>query len=170
MINDRDEGLVLDTPVARVEVRGASLGVTRLSFLEAEHSDGDNRAESESVTHWENSVCSWFDVYFSGEDLTFSPLLRPEGTGFQREVWTALRAIPPAQTRTYGEVAEAIGRKGAARAVGQACARNPIPILVPCHRVVPAGEGIGEYSGAEGVKQELLEHELLHFTGDDGCS
>lgn len=80
---------------------------------------------------------------------------------FDREVLEALREIPPGRVMTYGEVAHKIGRPNAARAVGSACARNPAPIIIPCHRVVPASGGLGNYSGGKGpdTKAKLLDRE-----------
>ncbi len=80
---------------------------------------------------------------------------------FEREVLAALRRIPLGQLRTYGEIARAIGQPGAARAVGAACARNPVPLLIPCHRVVRSDGGLGGYSltGGVALKRRLLESE-----------
>ena len=81
------------------------------------------------------------------------------GTAFQRRVWEELRRIPLGETRTYGEIAAAIGAPGASRAVGSACGANPVPVVVPCHRVVPASGGIGNYGLGPDRKRRLLEHE-----------
>jgi len=81
------------------------------------------------------------------------------GTAFQRRVWEALRRIPRGETRTYGQVAAAIGSPKASRAVGTACATNPVPIVVPCHRVVPASGGVGNYGLGPERKRTLLERE-----------
>ena len=81
------------------------------------------------------------------------------GTAFQRRVWEELRRIPAGETRTYAQVAAAIGNPRAARAVGRACATNPAPVVVPCHRVVPASGGLGNYSMGVERKQALLERE-----------
>jgi AraC family transcriptional regulator, regulatory protein of adaptative response / methylated-DNA-[protein]-cysteine methyltransferase len=81
------------------------------------------------------------------------------GTAFQRRVWTALRAIPRGQTRTYGEVADAVGVPGAARAVGAACGANTVMLLVPCHRVVGAGGSLGGFGAGLDRKRALLELE-----------
>ena len=80
-------------------------------------------------------------------------------TAFQRRVWQALRAIPPGETRTYAEVARVIGRPGAARAVGAACARNPLALVIPCHRVVRGDGGLGGYAWGVGRKRRLLQRE-----------
>lgn len=84
------------------------------------------------------------------------------GTAFQRRVWEALRAIPSGTTRTYGDIAEAIGQPRAARAVGHACAVNPAPVVVPCHRVVGA-HGLGGFSGGLPRKRSMLEREAAPF-------
>lgn len=81
------------------------------------------------------------------------------GTAFQRRVWEELQRIPAGETRTYGEVAEAIGAPRAARAVGSACGSNPVPVVVPCHRVVPASGGVGNYGLGPQRKRAILEKE-----------
>ena len=85
--------------------------------------------------------------------------LAPRGTAFQQEVWDALRAIPAGETRSYGEVAAALGRPGASRAVGAATGRNPISIIVPCHRLVGASGAMTGYAGGVDRKRWLLDHE-----------
>jgi AraC family transcriptional regulator of adaptative response/methylated-DNA-[protein]-cysteine methyltransferase len=82
-----------------------------------------------------------------------------QGTAFQRRVWEELRRIPIGETRTYGDVAATIGSPGASRAVGSACGANPVPVVVPCHRVVPATGGIGNYGLGPHRKRHLLERE-----------
>lgn len=87
------------------------------------------------------------------------PLDLTTGTDFQRRVWLDLRSIPPGRTKTYAEVARSIGRPKAMRAVGQACGANPIPVLIPCHRVVAAQGGLGGFSGPAAWKIKLLNRE-----------
>jgi len=98
------------------------------------------------------------NAYFDGDLETFDLPLAPGGTAFQQKVWQAMQAIPFGDVKTYGAIAKEIG--SAARAVGMGCGANPIPVLIPCHRVV-AGNGLGGYSGEGGLgtKQHLLEHE-----------
>lgn len=103
------------------------------------------------------------DEYFKGRPVVFSVPLNPSGTAFDRAVWNALSAIPWGEKLSYGEVASSIGKSGAARAVGGACGRNPIPIIVPCHRVLQSGGFIGGYSGGAGVKEKLLALEGIPF-------
>jgi O-6-methylguanine DNA methyltransferase len=87
------------------------------------------------------------------------PLDLCAGSEFQRRVWRALRRIPPGRTATYGQIAQAIGHPRAVRAVGGACGANPIPVLIPCHRVVAAGGGLGGFSGGLAWKRLLLARE-----------
>ncbi len=99
-------------------------------------------------------------LYFEGSYCGFSQKLTfISGTEFEREVWSALSLIPFGETRTYKWVAETIGRAGAVRAVGQALSKNPIPIVVPCHRVIESGGSIGGYALGVNTKVRLLEME-----------
>ena len=98
--------------------------------------------------------------YLAGRRTAFSLPLAPEGgTPFQRQVWRALEAIPFGETRTYGQIAAAVGSPKAVRAVGQANHRNPIPIFIPCHRVVGADGTLTGYAGGLELKRSLLELE-----------
>lgn len=96
------------------------------------------------------------DEYFAGTRREFTLELRPHGTAFQLRVWRALQAIPFGTLRNYGDIARAIGQPNATRAVGQANGRNPLPIIVPCHRVIASDGTIGGYTGGLGIKQRLL--------------
>jgi methylated-DNA-[protein]-cysteine S-methyltransferase len=109
-------------------------------------------------------LCDRVLAAMAGESVDFEDIGLPPGTDFQRQVWRATRAIPPGRVRTYGEIAAAIGRPAAARAVGQAMRRNPQPIITPCHRVVGSC-GLGGFGGHgpagvwPGIKARLLEAE-----------
>lgn len=94
--------------------------------------------------------------YFAGTRKTFSVPLNPAGTDFQHAVWAALRAIPYGETRSYGEIAAAVGNPKAARAVGNANNKNPILILTPCHRVIGAGGTLVGFGAGLPVKEALL--------------
>jgi methylated-DNA-[protein]-cysteine S-methyltransferase len=101
-----------------------------------------------------------FDRYFSGVLTEFDlPLSVTTGSDFERAVWRAIAAIPYAQMRTYGQIAADVGDPGAARAVGVACNRNPLPVVVPCHRVVGAGGKLVGFGGGLPRKRFLLELE-----------
>lgn len=99
--------------------------------------------------------------YFAGRPPVL-PALDLHGSDFDLLVWNALTTIPWGETITYGELADRIGRPGAARAVGAANGRNPVAILVPCHRVVAAGGALGGYAGGLARKRWLLAHEAGH--------
>ena len=97
--------------------------------------------------------------YFSGKRRDFDLPLSYDGSEFRVSVLDALRDIPYGETRTYAQVAEAVGSPRAYRAVGTACAENPLPIVIPCHRVVPTAGGVGSYAGGSSMKRRLLEFE-----------
>ena len=99
-------------------------------------------------------------AYFAGDLDALAELpVDPQGTPFQQKVWAALREIPPGRTTAYHELARRVRSREAARAVGAACGANPIWIVIPCHRVVAAGGGLGGYGGGLRRKRWLLEHE-----------
>jgi len=98
--------------------------------------------------------------YFGGGKISFPDVIDlSEATPFQRKVWQAARLIPYGETRSYRWLAEKIGKPKAARAVGQALGRNPLPIIVPCHRVVASNGGLGGFTGGVEIKKRLLELE-----------
>jgi methylated-DNA-[protein]-cysteine S-methyltransferase len=99
------------------------------------------------------------DAYFAGALTRFTLLLAPRGSQFQQRVWTALQDIPYGETESYGELAERIGSPGAARAVGLANGKNPIGIVIPCHRVVGADGKLTGYGGGLDRKKQLLDLE-----------
>ena len=102
------------------------------------------------------------DAYFAGERTTFTVPLDGAGTDWQRAVWRALVEIPYGATCGYGELAHALGRPTASRAVGAANGRNPIPVIVPCHRVIGKDGTLTGYAGGLAIKQWLLAHETKH--------
>ena len=97
--------------------------------------------------------------YFAGRRHVFALALAPRGTAFQRMVWDALLRIPYGETRGYGELARALGRPSASRAVGAANGRNPLAIIVPCHRLIGASGALTGYGGGLPAKRWLLDHE-----------
>ena len=97
--------------------------------------------------------------YHTGRRTRFTVPVAPRGTRFQKKVWEALCRIPYGKSTTYGELAKQIGSPRATRAVGQALKRNPVPILIPCHRILAARGKIGGFAGGLDEKRRLLEHE-----------
>lgn len=100
-----------------------------------------------------------FDAYFAGRLQRFTLPLAARGTAFQQAVWQALCDIPYGETRSYGEIARAIGKPSTSRAVGAANGRNPLSIIVPCHRVIGQNGSLTGYAGGLPIKQELLRLE-----------
>jgi len=142
---------------------GRSVGALRLpdtsapaAPAEGEHRDDDAFAEARAQ----------LTEYFAGARTTFDLHLAPTGTPFQLQVWDALCRIPYGSTASYGEVAAAIGRPGASRAVGLANGRNPIAIIVPCHRVIGADGRLVGYGGGLDRKRYLLELEASALDGN----
>jgi methylated-DNA-[protein]-cysteine S-methyltransferase len=111
---------------------------------------------------WQRDDAAFADVraqlneYLAGARVAFDLRLNPRGTTFQQAVWAALRQIPFGETRTYSDIARAIGRPRAVRAVGAANGRNPLPIVVPCHRVVGSDGSLTGYAGGLEAKAHLL--------------
>lgn len=106
------------------------------------------------------SAADQLDAYFAGQLTRFDVPLAPRGSEFQRRVWAALQEIPYGRTESYGELAERIGSPGGARAVGLANGKNPIGIIIPCHRVVGADGSLTGYGGGLDRKKTLLDLEL----------
>lgn len=98
-------------------------------------------------------------AYFDGRLIRFSAPLHPQGTPFDMKVWEAVQRIPLGETRSYQQIAHEVGNPQGCRAVGGANRRNPIPLLIPCHRVIMKDGGIGGYAGRVGVKEWLLRFE-----------
>lgn len=112
------------------------------------------------VRSWHSITVRALKSVLAGKDAgELPPLDLSAGTDFQRAVWSAMRTIRSGQTLSYGEIARAIGKPKAVRAVGGACGANPIPVLVPCHRVLAANRKIGGFSGGLDWKRQLLERE-----------
>jgi methylated-DNA-[protein]-cysteine S-methyltransferase len=142
-----------ESPIGLLEVRGSSRGVFSILFAEKE--------EEDASLHESLQPCiDQLHSYFSGNTHDFHSLpLAIQSTDFQLKVWEHLLRIPYGETLTYGEVAAAIGEPKAVRAVGTAVGRNPLTLLIPCHRVLPASGKIGEYAHGSWRKEWLLEHE-----------
>ncbi|GLY25754.1 methylated-DNA--[protein]-cysteine S-methyltransferase [Micromonospora sp. NBRC 101691] len=144
---------VLDTPIGELSVAVDDTAVCGVHFGRME-SAGPPRDELSRRTVAE------LDAYFAGELVEFTvPVVARRGSEFERAVWREMTHIPYGETVTYGEVAKAVGDAGAARAVGVACNRNPLPVIVPCHRIVGAGGKLVGFGGGLPRKVHLLELE-----------
>ncbi len=144
-----------ETPLGRMGMGEEGGRITNLWFEGSEVPAGAAEEETEVLTEAHRQL----DAYLAGELKEFSLPLAPRGTGFQREVWEALRRIPYGETASYKEIAEAVGRPRAFRAVGMANNRNPIPVIIPCHRVIGSDGGLVGYGGGLDLKRRLLDLE-----------
>ena len=119
----------------------------------------DETAKSECETPIIKEIKKQLDEYFSGNRKSFNIKLTPKGTDFQKKVWKELIKIPFGETKSYSEIAIAIGNKKAQRAVGSACNKNPIMIIIPCHRIILKDGELGKFAYGNMIKQKLFEIE-----------
>ena len=155
--------IVVQTSLGRIGIEFSSRGLTRLRLRPARARSGDR---TESAPAWLPRLTRDLRRYADGRVVAWNiPIDLSGGTLFQRRVWQAMRQIPRGQTRSYAWVAGKIGRPHACRAVGAACGANPIPIIVPCHRVVASDGSLGGYTGGLVRKKQLLRMERAPFTG-----
>jgi methylated-DNA-[protein]-cysteine S-methyltransferase len=152
----------LSTPVGELMLCADDDGLTHLVLPGAarppqptgvEENDG---GQDVGIHHHLLEAATQLDEYFAGERTSFELALDPQGTPFQRKVWLALADIPYGETISYAELARRIGSPKAFRAVGQANGKNPLAIILPCHRVITSDGTIGGYGGGLPMKRELL--------------
>ncbi len=143
-----------------------SLTLPQPSPQEVRHRLGDSLDYADLSPHLFGDLVQRLRAYFSGEQVTFPDELDlSAATPFQHTVWQKTRLIPYGETRSYGWVAGQIKQPGAARAVGQALGRNPLPVIIPCHRVVASDGKLGGYTGGLETKEYLLRLETSARTG-----
>ena len=149
------------SPVGALTLTSDGEHLTGVYFAEHRHAPEDLGAEValDDAPQVLRDTAAQLAEYFRGDRRDFDLPVAAPGTDFQRRVWALLRTIPYGRTWSYGQLAEAVGSPGAARAVGLANGRNPVSIVVPCHRVVGADGSITGYGGGVGRKQQLLDLE-----------
>lgn len=145
-----------------LRLRATTSGLTGITFVESRNVSARPNAVTERARQQ-------LAEYFAGERRDFDLPLTPEGTDFQRRVWEALTTIPYGQTRNYGEIAGQLHCRGGQRAVGAANGRNPLSIVVPCHRVIGSDGRLTGYAGGIHRKQWLLAHERGGATRSAGA-
>ena len=165
--DDMERMLFIETPVGKLGITASDEAVTRIFFGREYRNRRRPRNAPETCTPETAGplllqAAAELAEYFAGTRREFTLPLAPAGTPFQQAVWEALRTIPYGETRTYGQIAAQIGRPTACRAVGMANNRNPIAIVVPCHRVVGSTGALVGYAGGLGVKTHLLNLEKAH--------
>lgn len=148
---------IIDSPIGPLTLAGRGPVLTNLRMVDQTYEP--SRADWVRDDRLLPDVVDQLDAYFAGDRTDFDLQLDLGGSEFQRRVWKALLTIPYGETRSYGEIAQQIGAAGAARAVGLANGRNPISIIVPCHRVIGAGGSLTGYGGGLDKKRTLLQIE-----------
>ena len=142
----------------------SEFGLCRIRFPSASPEESEASVPSsdgaqDATDEWVRWAHEAIHHILRGQAVVKLPPLDLQGTDFQRQVWAALMAIPLGETRTYGDIAREIGNPDSVRAVGRACGANPIPLIIPCHRVLASGNRLGGFSGGRGWKPKLLERE-----------
>lgn len=152
----------VDSPIGTLVLVGDETGLRHLHFPD-DHAGVDPTAV-EGRERFSDAL-EQLEAYFEEAATEFDLPLAPQGTPFREKVWEALRAVPYGTTVGYGEIARRIGKPSAARAVGGACGSNPLPILIPCHRIVGASGALTGFGGGLPIKEQLLALEQRRQTG-----
>jgi methylated-DNA-[protein]-cysteine S-methyltransferase len=150
------------SPIGELEIKAGEKEILAVHFVKRGARPRAPAGRAEEGPAVLKACLSQLDEYFRGERVSFSLPLKLEGTAFQKRVWAELGRVPFGKTTTYGEIAAAIGNGLAARAVGGANHRNPVSIIVPCHRVVGSDGRLTGYGGGLWRKAWLLGHEQKH--------
>ncbi|MBI5682063.1 MAG: methylated-DNA--[protein]-cysteine S-methyltransferase [Deltaproteobacteria bacterium] len=153
--------------IGKIFIAATSKGICRLIINGSLEDFKKELKESQRLSVVRNDavmepVAGAIKQYLKGVCVDFMKFrICPQGSSFQKEVWNALLKIPYGRTVSYKDVAQMINRPNASRAVGNVCGKNPIPIIIPCHRVIASDKGLGGYSSGLEIKKKLLELELL---------
>lgn len=146
------QNLIYISPIGPLEIKTRNRAVCSIRFL-------NEPADDKEYLPLSSNIRKQLDGYFNHQITSFDLSLAPEGTSFQKKVWQALQNIPYGATITYGELSKQIGDTKAVRAVGRANGQNPIPIIIPCHRVIGKNRKLTGYAGGIERKKWLLRHE-----------
>ena len=149
---------VMNSPVGKIEIIEENEKLIELNIYNEEKNEQKNKI-IEKDTRLLLEVEKQLKEYFKGKRIKFEISLNPKGTEFMKKVWKELLNIPYGETRTYKEIAEKIGNSKASRAVGMANNKNPIPIIIPCHRVIGSNNKLVGYALGLDMKQYLLDLE-----------
>ncbi|MGF1735697.1 methylated-DNA--[protein]-cysteine S-methyltransferase [Photobacterium satsumensis] len=147
---------LINTPIGWLNVMASVSAITAIEFA----ADPEQQQHPSETTE---QCCQQLAEYFNGQREHFDVELDMAGTAFQKTVWQALNGIGYGDTCSYGDIANDIGNPKAVRAVGAANGKNPVPIIVPCHRVIGSSGKLTGYAGGLDIKVWLLEHEKQHF-------
>lgn len=144
---------VIDSPVGKMKLVADAVGLTSIQFLDSEE------ILSEEIPNALEEVVKQLEEYFDGKRRDFNLRLSPQGTDFQKRVWRELEKIPFGKTVSYKHIATRLGDPKVIRAAASANGKNPIPIIIPCHRVIGSDGSLTGYAGGLYRKKWLLEHE-----------
>lgn len=150
----------LATPLGTLRLVSNGEALERIEFSQMHGDDGQQRTDPAL-----EQAALQLEEYFAGRRTSFSVPLAAQGTDFQHQVWSALQAIPFGELRSYRDIADSIGNHKAVRAVGAANGRNPIPIIVPCHRVIGSDGTLTGFAGGLPAKRQLLALEGIKLMG-----
>ena len=142
------------SPVGILEIKADEEGVVSIRIVKVDKQD-----KQDSTNLIIRKTCTQLDEYFAGKRKSFDLPLTPQGTSFQKTVWEKLQDIPYGKTLSYSQLAKNCHNPKACRAVGSANGKNPIVIIIPCHRVIASTGGLGGYAYGVDVKKQLLEWE-----------
>jgi methylated-DNA-[protein]-cysteine S-methyltransferase len=145
----------IDSPIGPLILAGDAAGLRQISFVNGRHPAKPDPSWQEDPAPLQNAI-DQLHAYFAGNLETFDLELAPDGTPFQLNVWRELCEIPFGKTISYGELAQRIGNPKASRAVGLANGSNPLPIVIPCHRVIGSNGKLTGYGGGLPIKEKLL--------------
>jgi O-6-methylguanine DNA methyltransferase len=148
-----------DTKIGRIQIEENGEAITKIHYVKKDIQENTEGKETKLL----KEAIKQLNEYFEGKRSSFNLQLAPEGTEFQKKVWNALREIPFGETKSYGEIARIIGNEKASRAVGMANNKNPIMIVIPCHRVIGANGKLVGYAGGIEVKEMLLNLEKNYY-------
>lgn len=154
-----------ESPIGRILLAGDDAGLRRIIFQRGKKAQRPGPDWEEKRTAMLRETQRQLRAYFAGRLKDFDLELAPEGTPFQRGVWDELMKVPYGETISYGALARKIRRPKASRAVGAANGSNPLPIVVPCHRVIGSGGNLVGYGGGLDIKVKLLNLEAKHTPG-----
>ena len=147
-----------DSPLGPIRLVCEDGSLTGLTFADCRETESISKPDEAALS----DAVRWLDIYFSGREPDFLPEMCLRGTDFQKRVWTILSEIPYGRTCSYGDIAKKLAENNgrmSAQAVGNAVGRNPIAIIIPCHRVIRSDGSIGGYAFGEDLKKSLLELE-----------
>jgi O-6-methylguanine DNA methyltransferase len=148
-----------DTKIGRIQIEENGEAITKIDYVQRDIEENSEVKETVLL----KEAFKQLNEYFEGKRNVFDLPLAPEGTEFQKKVWNALKEIPFGETKSYGEIAKIIGNEKASRAVGMANNKNPIMIVIPCHRVIGSNGKLVGYAGGIEVKEILLNLEKNYY-------